>query len=149
MRGRAHAEALGLSSLADAAGHCADRLKPRTAWEHAAAGRLLLATGDLSQAEKSFEQALALEPQDFWANFHQGVCAFRLSRYHDALNAFRICIALAPDRAECFYNCCLPTPPWVTPPWLSVTTPALYRSIRALAAARLDRGAGRPFTGSQ
>jgi superkiller protein 3 len=68
---------------------------------------LLLATGDLAQAESAFEQALALQPQDFWPNFHLGICAFRLGRIHDALSAFRICIALNPDRAECFYNCAL------------------------------------------
>ncbi len=146
---QAHAEALGLSSLADAAGDCAARLKPRTAWEHAAAGRFLLATGDLAQAEKAFEQALALQPQDFWPNFHQGVCAFRLNRYDDALSAFRICIALAPDRAECFYNCALAHAA------LGHTADAERNYTRAvsldptLATAPLDRGAGRPFPDSQ
>ncbi len=101
---QSHAAALGLSSLAAAAARSASELPPRTAWEHDAAGRVLLATGDFAQAEAAFERALVLQPQDFWPNFHQGVCAFRLGRYQDAVNAFRVCIALAPDRAECFYN---------------------------------------------
>ena len=145
---QAHAEALGLSSLADAAGHRAARLKPRTAWEHAAAGRFLLATGDLGQAETAFEQALTLQPQDFWPNFHQGICAFRLGRFHDALSAFRICIALAPDRAECYYNCALAHAA------LGHTAETHRNYTRAvsldptLAAAPLDHGAPHPFPDS-
>jgi eukaryotic-like serine/threonine-protein kinase len=99
-----HANALGLSRMADEAARGASRVPPRTAWEHDAVGRVLLAAGEFAQAEAAFEQALAIEPQDLWPNFHQGVCAFRLGRYQDAVNAFRVCVALAPDRAECFYN---------------------------------------------
>ena len=80
------------------------RVPPRTAWEHDAVGRILLAAGEIVLAEAEFERVLALVPQDLWSNFHQGVCAFRLRRYDDAVNAFRVCIALAPDRAEFFYN---------------------------------------------
>jgi tetratricopeptide (TPR) repeat protein len=101
---QAHAEALGLAGIADAAARDASRVPPRTAWQHDAAGRVLLATGDFAQAEAAFERALQQEPQDFWPNFHQGVCAFRLGRYQAAESAFRVCIALAPDRAECYYN---------------------------------------------
>jgi tetratricopeptide (TPR) repeat protein len=104
---KVHAAALGLTGLAEAADRGADQFPPRTAWEHAAAGRVLLASGDFAQAEDAFERALALRPQDLWPNFHQGVCAFRLGRYQDALSAFRVCVALAPDRAECFYNCAM------------------------------------------
>ena len=101
---QAHATALGLSSLADEAARDAGRVPPRTAWEHDAAGRVLLASGDFAGAEAAFERALALRPQDFWPNFHQGVCAYHRGRFPDAVNAFRVCIALAPDRAEGFYN---------------------------------------------
>jgi tetratricopeptide (TPR) repeat protein len=101
---QAHAEALGLKSIADAAADGAARVPPRTAWEHDAAGRVALAVGDYAQAQSAFERAIDLRPQDLWPNFHLGVCAFRLGRYQDAVNAFRVCIALAPDRAECFYN---------------------------------------------
>src|SRR6202044_545703 len=100
----AHAIALGLKSMADAARRGASRVPPRTAWEHDAVGRVLLASGELAQAEAAFERALDLRPQDLWPSFHQGVCAFRRGRYQDAVNAFRVCVALAPDRAECYYN---------------------------------------------
>jgi eukaryotic-like serine/threonine-protein kinase len=101
---QAHATALGLSSMADSAARGAARVPPRTAWEYDAAGRILLAAGHFSRAEAAFNEALLRRPQDLWPNFHQGVCAFRLARYQDAINAFRVCVALAPDRAECFYN---------------------------------------------
>ncbi len=101
---QAHARAIGLRHIAETAGHDADRVPPRTAWEHDAVGRLLLANGDFAEAENAFARALALRPQDYWPNFHQGIAAFRLGRYADAVNAFRVCIALAPERADCFYN---------------------------------------------
>ena len=92
---QAHATALGLSGLADEAGRDAGRVPPRTAWEHDAAGRVLLASGNFAGAEAAFERALALRPQDFWPNFHQGVCAYHRGRFPDAVNAFRVCIAVA------------------------------------------------------
>jgi tetratricopeptide (TPR) repeat protein len=100
----AHATALGQMDLAKAAARDASRVPPRTAWEHDAAGRMLLADDDLARAEAAFDRALELRPQDFWPNFHQGVCAFRRGRYPDAIAAFRACITLAPDRAEGYYN---------------------------------------------
>jgi tetratricopeptide (TPR) repeat protein len=33
-----------------------------------------------------------------------GICSFRIQRYADAEGAFRVCVALAPTSAECFYN---------------------------------------------
>jgi len=145
-----HARALGLSRIAAAAARGASQVPPRTAWEHDAVGRVLLAAGDLAQAEAAFERALDLRPQDLWPNFHQGVCAFRLGRYRDALNAFRVCVALAPDRAECFYN-------------RALAHFALHHAVEAsrdyaravaldptLAAAPLDRAvARRPAVSSQ
>ena len=101
---QAHARAIGLLQIAETAGRDADRVPPRTAWEHDAVGRLLLANGNFAQAESEFTRALAIRPQDYWPNFHQGVAAFRLGRYADSVNAFRVCIALAPERADCFYN---------------------------------------------
>jgi serine/threonine protein kinase len=141
---QAHAAALGLSDLASAAARGASRVPPRTAWEHDAAGRVLLAAGDLARAEAAFERALALRPQDLWPNFHQGVCAFRLGRYEEALNAFRVCVALAPERAECFYNRALAYTA------LGRTAEATRDRARArsldptLATLPLDRAAHRP-----
>jgi serine/threonine protein kinase/tetratricopeptide (TPR) repeat protein len=101
---RAHAEALGLFSMARAAGLRAAEVAPRTAWDHYALGRSLLRSGKLAPATMEFERALQLQPQDFWPNFYQGICAYRSQRYEEAVTAFRVCIALNPETAECFYN---------------------------------------------
>jgi hypothetical protein len=141
-----HATALGLLAMAEGAARGASRVPPRTAWEYDAVGRILLAAGDLALADAAFERAIALRPQELWPNFHQGVCAYRRGRYNDAVNAFRICVALAPDRAECFYN-------------RALAYDALSHNIEAsrdygravsldptLAAARLDCGVPRRST---
>jgi serine/threonine protein kinase len=99
-----HAAALGLSERALAAARWAEQMAPRTAWEFDAAGRVLLADDDLTRAQAAFERALDLRPQDFWPNFHRGLCAYRRGRYPEALTAFSVCVAIAPDEAECFYN---------------------------------------------
>ena len=51
-----------------------------------------------------FQRVLDQRRHDFWSNFYQGLCAYRLGQFHDALAAFRTCIALAPNSAECYYN---------------------------------------------
>jgi len=45
-----------------------------------------------------------MQPHGFWPNFYSGVCAYRQKRLEDAVNAFRVCIALAPESAACYYN---------------------------------------------
>ncbi len=95
----AHATALGLS-VADGP-HAPE---PESAWEHCDLGRSYLRTGDLGRAALEFQVALDLRPQDFWPNFYQGLCAYQLGRFDDAIDAFRVCIALAPETAECYYN---------------------------------------------
>lgn len=77
---------------------------PRTAWDHDQLGRFLLRSGELANATEEFRRALELRPQDFWPNFYQGLCAYRLSQYEEALAAFRACVTLAPDTPACYYN---------------------------------------------
>lgn len=57
-----------------------------------------------SEAAEEFQRTLELRPQDFWPNFYQGLCAYELGHFEDAVAAFRTCIALAPTTAECYYN---------------------------------------------
>ncbi len=102
-RGR-YAQALGLDEEARRAAETAAQLKPRNAWEHYALGRSLLRSGELEQAAARFAQAVDADPQAFWPNFQQGICAYRREQFPTALAAFSACVALAPDRAECFYN---------------------------------------------
>src|SRR5262249_44679222 len=37
-------------------------------------------------------------------NFYDGLCGYRLGHLDGAISAFRVCIALAPATAECYYN---------------------------------------------
>ncbi len=77
---------------------------PRTAWEFYDLGRAELRAGHPERAAEHFRQGLKLRPQDFWLNFYDGLCGYRLGRFDDAAEAFRVCIALAPDSAECYHN---------------------------------------------
>jgi tetratricopeptide (TPR) repeat protein len=77
---------------------------PRTAWEHYALGRWLLQARDLDGAARSFERAVEIRPQDFWPWFGKGVCAHRRLRHDEAVTAFSVCVALAPDSAACYHN---------------------------------------------
>jgi tetratricopeptide (TPR) repeat protein len=45
-----------------------------------------------------------LEPNAFWPNFYQMLCAYRLEDFQQAANFAYACVALDPKRAECFYN---------------------------------------------
>jgi tetratricopeptide (TPR) repeat protein len=99
-----HASTLGLAGVAEEAARRADAFPPRSAREHDALGRDLLARGDAAGASVHFERALALRPDDLWANYHGGRCAYLLGRHDEALAAFTACIALAPQVGWCHYN---------------------------------------------
>ncbi len=96
---RAYARALGeLGSFQE------PDTPPCTAWEHYDLGRSYLRSNLVTKAAEEFQRTLELRPQDFWPNFFQGLCAYELGHFEDAVAAFRTCIALAPTTAECFYN---------------------------------------------
>jgi tetratricopeptide (TPR) repeat protein len=99
-----HAEALGLTDLARAAARRRAELVPRTAWEHYALGRSLLGSGALEAAAEEFDRATDLRPEDLWAQFSRGVCAYRRRSFDTALSAFEVCVALSPGTAECYFN---------------------------------------------
>ena len=82
----------------------ADDLPPRTAWDHYALARVLLDDGKTEQAAAELEQAVAQQPQGFWPNFYEGVCAYRRSLFPEAEASFRVCVALHPETAPCYYN---------------------------------------------
>jgi eukaryotic-like serine/threonine-protein kinase len=73
-------------------------------WERVALAQSLLRSGDLKRAAEELERATELRPQDFWANFSRGVCAYKRERYADAVHCFGVAVALAPASAECYYN---------------------------------------------
>ncbi len=63
-----------------------------------------MASGDLEAAAVEFDRATDLQPQDLWAQFSRGICAYRRHRFETALSAFDVCVALSPGTAECYYN---------------------------------------------
>jgi serine/threonine protein kinase len=101
---RVRAKELGDRKLATHSAHRAARMRPRTAWEHCLLARSLMRSQQWVQADAELEKALDLEPQGFWPNYYQGVCAYQSKRYQEAVNAFRVCIALKPTSAVCFFN---------------------------------------------
>ena len=97
---RSYAGALGLDNLPSGR-----RRSLGSAWEHYDLGRSYLRSGQLEAGRRSNSaRALDLRPQDFWLNFYEGLCDYRLGRFAGAVNAFRVCIALSPETAECYYN---------------------------------------------
>jgi serine/threonine protein kinase/tetratricopeptide (TPR) repeat protein len=99
-----HAEALGLTDLARATARRRAELVPRTAWEHYALGRSLLGSGALEAAAEELDRATDLRPEDLWAQFSRGICAYRRRNFDTALSAFEVCVALSPGTAECYFN---------------------------------------------
>ena len=95
-----YAQELGLKDLARTAETQARALPPHNAWEHYTLGEFYLRSNDFAVADQEFRQALRLEPQDLWAEFFHGICAYRLGEYEEAAATFRICCALAPRLAD-------------------------------------------------
>jgi tetratricopeptide (TPR) repeat protein len=77
---------------------------PWTAWEHFAVGRSLFRAAKVEEAKEEFQQAIDMEPGSFWPNFYQMLCDYRLKQFDEAVKRAYACVALAPNRAECFYN---------------------------------------------
>lgn len=97
---RVHALALGIEPESPDK----TELSPHTAWEFYDLGRAELRAAHPERAAEHFRRGLKLRPQDFWLNFYDGLCGYRLGRFAAAAEAFRVCIALAPDSAECYHN---------------------------------------------
>ncbi len=79
-------------------------LPPHSGWDHFDLGRSYLRSGELALAEASFRRAVELEPGRFWAQFHWGICCYKLGLNDDAASAMSACIALDPTSAECYFN---------------------------------------------
>ncbi len=77
---------------------------PLSAADHYDLGRSLLREEKFPAAAEEFRRTLEDRPLDFWPNFYQGLCAYKLGKFQDAYSAFGICAALAPGSAECFFN---------------------------------------------
>jgi eukaryotic-like serine/threonine-protein kinase len=127
-------------ALAGAAGGGDAGQAPRTAWEHYSLGRRLLRAGDLGAAAAAFDRAVELRTQDFWPWFGKGACAHRRGRHDEAVTAFTVCVALAPESAACYFNRGLARAARGDAAALRDYDRALQLDPR-LAAAALNRGA--------
>ncbi len=76
----------------------------RRAWERYALGRALLSSNQLELAMVELTAARTIEPAGQWPNFYYGLCAYRMGRHEEAVEAFSVCIGAAPTLAGCFYN---------------------------------------------
>ena len=76
----------------------------RTAWEHCLLGRAHLQADELAAARGEFERAIQLEPDLLWPHFYLAQCAYRQQDFERALTAATVCVALAPQSAECRFN---------------------------------------------
>ncbi len=88
----------------------ADRLLPASlphpanCWEHYDLGWWLMRHGQLADAQQQFTAAVDLKPDEFWPHFQQMRCAFQLHHFDQALTAASVCVALAPQQPQCYYN---------------------------------------------
>jgi tetratricopeptide (TPR) repeat protein len=93
------------AASSDAERASADKLPDaNNAWEHYALGRWLMQRQLLDEAERHFAAAVELRPNDFWTWFQSARCEFELGRMDEALAAAKVCVALSPQRPECYYN---------------------------------------------
>lgn len=81
-----------------------DAGRPRTAREHYLLALALRRAGETAAAAEELQLAIRQDPGSFWPNYYQGVCTYQLRRFEASLAAFSACIALAPERADCFIH---------------------------------------------
>ena len=62
----------------------------------------LIATGKVDEAQKYYEQAAVVAPDEAEPYVGLGVAAFTRSQFDDAENAFRVAKRLAPDNAKAY-----------------------------------------------
>ena len=78
----------------------AEKLPLRTARDHYLAATGLASRGEHAKALPLAEEAVRLDPQQFWAYFVLGVCHDHLEHHAEAMACFTTCTALRPDFAE-------------------------------------------------
>ncbi len=134
------ARALGMGELAEEAGLKAAASQPTSPWDYYALGRRLLQAGDLEHAAELLQRAVDKQPQGFWPNWYHGLCAHRRDKYGDAIAAFSVCIALAPNDAQAYYNRALAMTAWNRKPRAVRDYGEALRLDPTMAAAALNRG---------
>jgi tetratricopeptide (TPR) repeat protein len=64
--------------------------------------------GRYNDAIKSYDEALAIEPDDFWANYKLADVLRYVERYRAALTSYQQAVEIKPDDEYAWYNsaCC-------------------------------------------
>jgi tetratricopeptide (TPR) repeat protein len=77
---------------------------PNTAWERVALGRAWMKLSEFGRAIALFDAASEIQPQFFWPHFYKAVATYREGKWEQSVPCWTTCIALAPERAECYLN---------------------------------------------
>jgi tetratricopeptide (TPR) repeat protein len=71
--------------------------QPTSAAEYHQFGRAYWSAGKLDRAEQCFERGTVLEPRSLALHFDRATLAFQRSRYDEAAESFRACLAIQPN----------------------------------------------------
>jgi tetratricopeptide (TPR) repeat protein len=116
-----HLEQLGRKAEAVSHRARADALAPASACDYFLSGDIRRVRGELAQACRDFESALALQPNHFWAQYSFAFCCLRLGRLAEAKAGLTACLGHRRDFA-----------------WLYALRGFLHAELGEFAAAELD-----------
>ena len=116
-----HLERLGRNKEAVAHRSCASVLAPASAVDYFLLGDARRTRGQLAQASRDFENALALQPNHFWAQYGFAFCCLRLQRLAEAKAGLTACLGHRRDFA-----------------WLYALRGFVHAELREFAAAEAD-----------
>ena len=116
-----HLERLGRNQEAVTHRSHASVLAPASAVDHFLLGDSRRSRGELAQAGRDFENALALQPNHFWAQYGFAFCCLRLQRLAEAKAGLTACLGHRRDFA-----------------WLYALRGFVHAELREFAAAEAD-----------
>jgi serine/threonine protein kinase/tetratricopeptide (TPR) repeat protein len=76
----------------------------RSSRERLGLGRMLLAAGRRAEAANMLQMALVDHQDNLWLHYTLGQCYLESNRNVEALAEFGACVALSPERSECYSN---------------------------------------------
>ncbi len=100
-----HARALGKQDLVRRLEQHVNKHEPKSFWEHFALGRYWFRAGKPEEASRHLQQAIDIEPMQFFPHFFQGLCHYRQKQFHDAVNEYTFCLGRLPfPPAEIYFH---------------------------------------------
>lgn len=79
-------------------------MRPSNAWEYDRLGQFHFRNGRSAEAANAFEQAVALDPGQFWYQFDLAICRHESSEWQKSITAWAAAVALRPDSATCRFD---------------------------------------------